>query len=366
MSQDTLKSKNTEKILLAVADGMSKVEDPSRRAALAQQIFGRGAQGLIPILAQGKQGRRGRARRGAAVRGLSPAARQTIEGHGRRATQSEPGDGRAQNRVHHRGTPLPGEGRRPAAEVHRADARPGRAPAGSSPTRSRRGSRSSKTVVDDVVSAFGGLKTTLLILGGLWATSKVVSFGNALKRLAGMAKGPVAKGLEEQASGGILSGLRAGVARGLAIGGIGTTLSAGIGNAIGGGTGDAIKKIGTDASIGAGIGAIFGPEGAVGGALIGGLVGSLHHFVVSDVVKEGQAFADKFTAPLGPAVTKQFHGALAKAQEKTTDTQQLQKFRQQDGDAPGIGSRRSGRRRPAGPERAGSPKAVLHPGANGG
>ena len=56
ISMADLKTDSTQQVVLQVADAMSKVESPARRAALAQQLFGRGAQALIPILAEGKQG----------------------------------------------------------------------------------------------------------------------------------------------------------------------------------------------------------------------------------------------------------------------------------------------------------------------
>ena len=56
VSQEYLRTHSTEDVLLAVSDAMGKMRDPAQRAALAQQLFGRGAQALVPVLAQGKQG----------------------------------------------------------------------------------------------------------------------------------------------------------------------------------------------------------------------------------------------------------------------------------------------------------------------
>ena len=56
VSQKELGSGNTQQVLLDVANGLAKIKDPADRAALAQQLFGRGAQALIPVLAQGKKG----------------------------------------------------------------------------------------------------------------------------------------------------------------------------------------------------------------------------------------------------------------------------------------------------------------------
>lgn len=46
----------TEDLLLDVADRFSKLEDGAAKAALAQQLFGRGAANMIPFLNQGREG----------------------------------------------------------------------------------------------------------------------------------------------------------------------------------------------------------------------------------------------------------------------------------------------------------------------
>jgi hypothetical protein len=56
ITQDQLRNESTQQAILQVADGLAKVEQPARRAALAQQLFGRNAQSLIPVLVQGRQG----------------------------------------------------------------------------------------------------------------------------------------------------------------------------------------------------------------------------------------------------------------------------------------------------------------------
>jgi hypothetical protein len=56
VSQDIIKRGNPQQVLLAAADGLAKIHDPARRAALAQQLFGRQAQALIPILSKGSAG----------------------------------------------------------------------------------------------------------------------------------------------------------------------------------------------------------------------------------------------------------------------------------------------------------------------
>ena len=56
VSQKTLASGNTAKILGDVAQGLKNQKDPADRAALAQQLFGRAAQGLLPVFKEGKKG----------------------------------------------------------------------------------------------------------------------------------------------------------------------------------------------------------------------------------------------------------------------------------------------------------------------
>jgi chromosome segregation ATPase len=50
------KLKSTDQILLDVADRFSKLEDGAQKAALAEDIFGRNAQKMIPFLNQGRAG----------------------------------------------------------------------------------------------------------------------------------------------------------------------------------------------------------------------------------------------------------------------------------------------------------------------
>jgi hypothetical protein len=56
ISQDQLKRTNPTEMISLVAEGLHKIHDPANRAALAQQLFGRGAQALLPVLAGGKKG----------------------------------------------------------------------------------------------------------------------------------------------------------------------------------------------------------------------------------------------------------------------------------------------------------------------
>ena len=81
------------------------------------------------------------------------------------------------------------------------------------------------------------------------------------------------------------------------IGGIGTLLSQTVGDAVHGGVGNAISSIGSDASIGAGMGAFFGPEGIAGGAILGGLVGTFTTLFHNRSL--GQQAADALTPGFG-------------------------------------------------------------------
>ena len=56
VSHKALASGNTAKILGDVAQGLKNQKDPADRAALAQQLFGRAAQGLLPVFKEGKKG----------------------------------------------------------------------------------------------------------------------------------------------------------------------------------------------------------------------------------------------------------------------------------------------------------------------
>lgn len=47
---------SVEALLPEIADGIAGVENPTERAALAMQVFGRGAQGLVPLLSRGAAG----------------------------------------------------------------------------------------------------------------------------------------------------------------------------------------------------------------------------------------------------------------------------------------------------------------------
>lgn len=56
ISQDYLKTHSTQQVLLQTAEALKGLKSPAQQAALAQQLFGRGASALIPVLLQGKKG----------------------------------------------------------------------------------------------------------------------------------------------------------------------------------------------------------------------------------------------------------------------------------------------------------------------
>lgn len=56
LTLDDVAGKNPEEQFLIVADSLSKVEDASRRGAIAQQIFGRSGRQLLPLIQQGASG----------------------------------------------------------------------------------------------------------------------------------------------------------------------------------------------------------------------------------------------------------------------------------------------------------------------
>lgn len=56
LKADDLKGKSPEQQFLTLADALSKVEDPTKRAGLALQVFGRNGRELLPLLNQGAGG----------------------------------------------------------------------------------------------------------------------------------------------------------------------------------------------------------------------------------------------------------------------------------------------------------------------
>jgi hypothetical protein len=56
ISQRDVAKGDTRTVLAKLADGFSKMENPAKRVALAQQLFGRSGQALLPILMKGAAG----------------------------------------------------------------------------------------------------------------------------------------------------------------------------------------------------------------------------------------------------------------------------------------------------------------------
>lgn len=55
VSQETLASGDTNRVLMEMSDGLSTMEDRTKRAAIMQRLFGRGAQALGPVLVGGSK-----------------------------------------------------------------------------------------------------------------------------------------------------------------------------------------------------------------------------------------------------------------------------------------------------------------------
>lgn len=103
---------------------------------------------------------------------------------------------------------------------------------------------------------------------------------------------------------------------GAMIAGMGVMVSQAIGAAIPGAIGQGISKAGTDAAIGAGVGSIFGPAGMAGGAILGGLYGTLKFWVDHKAEQEGKDWSQKFSQGLNINLSaeqsKKFGDGLAK------------------------------------------------------
>jgi TP901 family phage tail tape measure protein len=158
-------------------------------------------------------------------------------------------------------------------------------------------------------------KLTSGLIAGTRTLGAASSAGSAGASAAstGVAAGSVATGA------GALRSIASRAVGGLAVAGIGVLISQTVGAAIHGSVGDAVKTIGTDASIGAGVGAIFGPTGMAGGALIGGLVGSFKHFIVDNAAEQGKSWADRFVSGM-PDVSARIKAKLATATTNAIST----------------------------------------------
>jgi hypothetical protein len=140
-------------------------------------------------------------------------------------------------------------------------------------------------------------------------------------------EGETSAGLAASVQAGLKTALGRGM-QGLMIGTIGVGLSDVIGSAIHGAVGKAVKDVGGDASIGAGFGAMFGPEGIVGGAVVGGLVGAIKDALSSDSYGASvskQIFSHGFGGQQAPNLSKEVGAALdALKRDETTGTRTVQ------------------------------------------
>ena len=119
-----LKDQNLETTIEQIADKFQDLQSPVERAALAQQLFGRNAKVLLPVLADGSEGIRQLARRRAGIRRLHQRqADQDAAAGARGATPAQSRDGRSEDRVHAGRASSDRVARERPAEVHRADAR---------------------------------------------------------------------------------------------------------------------------------------------------------------------------------------------------------------------------------------------------
>lgn len=106
--------------------------------------------------------------------------------------------------------------------------------------------------------------------------------------------------------------LRSSLIKGLAIAGIGTLVAQGIGSSIHGALGKAVSDVGTGASIGGGLGSVFGPWGAAVGAALGGGLGAAVDLFTSQGPSDGEKWAKAFSASLPGQLSAAEKKGLAK------------------------------------------------------
>ena len=179
VSQDDLKKRNTQQVLLEVADGLAKIDNPARRAALAQQLFGRAAQGLIPVLAQGRKG--------------VQDALDTTQKYGAFLPKSVKGINQAVDAQ--RELALAGDGLKISFTTavlpslvavsqkvldFIVQMRTGKGAGGDFARAITSAFTTIKTVVTNVIGAVGGLGNAVRIAVGAFVASKIVAFGSAL------------------------------------------------------------------------------------------------------------------------------------------------------------------------------------------
>lgn len=136
------------------------------------------------------------------------------------------------------------------------------------------------------VATLGEVGLLSKLTGGL--TGGVKGFGSGLKEGA--------SSLFSEGAGGFIGKL----GMGAMVGTLGMTGSDLIGNMVGGKTGKDISKIGSDASVGAGVGMMIGPEGAALGALGGAAVGAITSIFDKKGPDVGKQLADSLGKGFDP------------------------------------------------------------------
>jgi TP901 family phage tail tape measure protein len=126
-------------------------------------------------------------------------------------------------------------------------------------------------------------------------------------------------GLAATLAGGLKTAL-GGLLKGGLIAGGGVAASQMAGSMIGGKAGHDVSKIGSFASVGAGLGSFFGPEGTVAGGFAGALAGGIATFLNQDATNDGKVFADRFTADLPGRINQRTKDALAKSVTDVANT----------------------------------------------
>ena len=188
ISMADLKTDSTQQVVLQVADAFGKIESPARRAALAQQLFGRGAQGLIPILAQGRQGVDDALAATQRYGAYLPQNVKQLQG----AVDAQHNLNLAMDglKISFTTAVLPSLLKGATALLgFITQMRSGKGAGGQYATAISSAFHTVKSVVTDVVSAVGGLGNAVRIAVGAFAAYKIVQFGSALKDVFALIRG---------------------------------------------------------------------------------------------------------------------------------------------------------------------------------
>ena len=286
ISQKELKNDTVQQAIGQVADGLKNLKDPADRAALAQQLFGRGAQALIPVLAQGKKGvddmLASTQKLGAYLPDNTKQFSDAVD------TQRKFGLALDGLKITFTTAVLP-------LLISAADAvtkfvgqiRSGQGAGGQFATDAKRAFGIVKTAVGDVITAFGGVKTTIEALAGGWAVARILTVG---KTLGGTAST-------------IISTLRGGA------GAAGAGQGSGALGVVGRFTGVLSKASALS---------FLAPVGIALGVVI-------DHWIHTSAEAEGKKFANTFLAPLPDAIKQQFEKPIADAVNRVASIQTRQR-----------------------------------------